>query len=87
LHCFGGVPQQLLFDNAKCILLERDALGESQPRWNTRLLDLARDYGFKPKACRPYRAQTKGKVKRFNGYLKQSFAPLVELPCSVLTQG
>jgi transposase len=34
LHYFGGVPQQLLFDNAKCILLERDAFGEGQHRWN-----------------------------------------------------
>jgi transposase len=73
LQYFGGVPQQLLFDNAKCIMIERDAFGEGQHRWNAGLLNLARDYGFKPKACRPYRAQTKGKVERFNGYLKQSF--------------
>ena len=26
-----------------------------------------------PKVCRPYRAQTKGKVERFNHYLKNSF--------------
>jgi transposase len=73
LHYFGGVPQQILFDNAKCIMIERDAFGEGQHRWNASLLNLARDYGFKPRACRPYRAQTKGKVERFNGYLKQSF--------------
>ncbi|SON51548.1 protein of unknown function [Vibrio tapetis subsp. tapetis] len=30
-------------------------------------------YGFKPKACRPYRAKIKGKVERFNSYLKSSF--------------
>ena len=30
-------------------------------------------YGFRLKACRPYRAQTKGKVERFNHYLKSSF--------------
>jgi len=36
-------------------------------------LQLAKDYGFKPRACRPYRAKTKGKVERFNGYLKRSF--------------
>lgn len=73
LQYFGGVPQQILFDNAKCIMIERDAFGEGQHRWNAGLLNLARDYGFKPRACRPYRAQTKGKVERFNGYLKQSF--------------
>ncbi|PPD47975.1 MAG: hypothetical protein CTY13_05140 [Methylobacter sp.] len=31
---------------------------------------MARDYGFKLHACRPYRAKTKGKVEHFNGYLK-----------------
>lgn len=73
LQYFGGVPNEILFDNAKCIMIERDAYGEGRHRWNAQLLQLAKDYGFKPRACRPYRAQTKGKVERFNGYLKRSF--------------
>jgi len=73
IHYFGGVPQEILFDNAKCIMLERDAFGDGQHRWNTRLLAMSRDYGFRCRACRPYRAKTKGKVERFNGYLKGSF--------------
>lgn len=70
---FGGVPCEVLFDNAKTIMIERDAYGEGQHRWNAQLLNLARDYGFLARACRPYRARTKGKVERFNGYLKHSF--------------
>ena len=73
LAYFGGAPREILFDNAKCIMIERDAFGEGQHRWNASLLDLSRDYGFRLRACRPYRAKTKGKVERFNGYLKQSF--------------
>jgi len=73
LNYFGGVPKEILFDNAKCIMTERDAFGEGQHRWNAKLLELAKDYGFVPKACRPYRAKTKGKVERFNRYLKESF--------------
>lgn len=73
LYYFGGVPKELLFDNAKCIMIERDAYGEGEHRWNAKLLEMARDYGFKLKACRPYRAKTKGKVERFSGYLKGSF--------------
>ena len=34
---------------------------------------MANYYGFRLRACRPYRAKTKGKVERFNGYLKNSF--------------
>jgi len=72
-HYFGGVPKEVLFDNAKCIMIERDAYGEGRHRWNAKLLQLSADYGFQLRACRPYRAKTKGKVERFNGYLKNSF--------------
>lgn len=70
---FGGVTHEVLFDNAKALMLERDAYGEGRHRWNPTLLELADHYGFTPRACRPYRARTKGKVERFNGYLKGSF--------------
>jgi transposase len=72
-HYFGGVPKEVLFDNAKCIMIERDAYGDGRHRWNAQLLQLSADYGFRLRACRPYRAKTKGKVERFNGYLKNSF--------------
>ena len=70
---FGGVTKQVLCDNAKTIIIERDAYDEGKHRWHPALLDLANAYGFQPKVCRPYRAQTKGKVERFNHYLKNSF--------------
>jgi len=73
LEYFGGVPKELLFDNAKCIMIQRNAYGEGDHQWNPALLDQAKSYGYIPKACRPYRAKTKGKVERFNSYLKQSF--------------
>jgi len=70
---FGGVTKQVLCDNAKTIIIERDAYDEGKHRWHPALLDLANTFGFQPKVCRPYRAQTKGKVERFNHYLKNSF--------------
>jgi transposase len=70
---FGGVTREVLFDNAKCIMLERDAFGDGQHRWNRKMLDMSKDYNFRLRVCRPYRAKTKGKVERFNGYLKGSF--------------
>jgi transposase len=72
-HYFGGVPRECLFDNTKAIIIERDTYGEGQHRWHPKLLDLSQDYGFSARVCRPYRAKTKGKVERFNGYLKGSF--------------
>lgn len=47
--------------------------GEGQHRFHTGFLDCAKHSGFVIKLCRPYRAKTKGKVERFNGYLRRSF--------------
>ena len=69
----GGVSRELLFDNANCLMRERDAYGEGRHRWNPALLEASKTDGFKLRACRPYRAQTRGKVERFTGYLKGSF--------------
>ena len=38
-----------------------------------RYLDFALYHGFTPAPCRPYRAQTKGKVERCIGYIRQNF--------------
>jgi transposase len=70
---FGGVPEHILFDNPRTVVIERDFYGEGQHRYNRELLVLADEFGFRPRLCRPYRAKTKGKVERFNGYLKGSF--------------
>lgn len=70
---FGGVPQHILLDNPKTVVIERDAYGPGAHRFNAKLLDLAGEYVFRPRLCRPYRARTKGKVERFNSYLKGSF--------------
>lgn len=75
---FGGIPQRVLYDNMKTVVLERDASGEGEHRFHAGFLDYARHCGFVIKLCRPYRARTKGKVERFNGYLRRSFyVPLV----------
>ena len=41
--------------------------------YNRALIDFARHYGFQPKACRPYRAKTKGKVERPFRYIREDF--------------
>lgn len=70
---FGGIPRRALYDNMKTVVLERDARGEGEHRFHAGFLDYARHCGFVIKLCRPYRAKTKGKVERFNGYLRRSF--------------
>jgi len=69
----NGVPHEILYDNMKTVVIERDAFGEGQHRFHKKLWDFAKHYGFRPRLCRPYRAKTKGKVERFIGYLRYSF--------------
>ncbi len=70
---FGGVAREVLYDNMKTVVVERNAYGEGRHRFHPGLWDIARHFGFVPRLCRPYRAKTKGKVKRFNRYLRYSF--------------
>jgi hypothetical protein len=70
LH-FGGVPAEILFDNARALVEHHDALTR-EVRFNARLHAFARYWSFTPRACAPYRARTKGKDERGVGYVKRN---------------
>ena len=59
---FGGLTEELLYDHPKTVVLKRDWEGRAI-KWHPQFWDFARYYGFTPRLCRPYRAQTKGKVE------------------------
>jgi transposase len=67
---FGGAVREVWVDNQKSAVLKHVP---GSVRFNPRFWQLARHYGFRPKACRPYRARTKGKVERMVGYVKHHF--------------
>jgi transposase len=71
LEYFGGVTKEVLVDNQKSAVLR--ASNHGKPVFNERFLDLANLYGFTARACRPYRARTKGKDERMVGYIKHNF--------------
>jgi transposase len=52
---FGGVPTEILFDNARALVEHHDA-ATREVRFNARLHAFARYWGFSPRACVPYRA-------------------------------
>lgn len=70
-EAFGGVPRQILYDRMKTAVIGEDADG--QVVYNRTLGELAHHYGFLPKACRPYRPETKGKVERPFRYIREDF--------------
>ena len=70
-EAIGGVPIEILYDRMKTAVTGED--GEGHIVYNRSLLALARHYGFHPRACRPYRAKTKGKVERPFSYIRKDF--------------
>jgi transposase len=69
---FGGVPGEILYDRMKTAVLgEPD---QNQPIvYNAKLLSCGAHYGFVPRACQPYRPQTKGKIERPYRYIRADF--------------
>jgi transposase len=65
----GGVAATCLYDNMKVVVSGYDG---DEPVYNPRFLAFAAHYGFRPVACRPRRAQTKGKVERPFSYVETS---------------
>src|ERR1019366_544740 len=70
---FGGVPWEILFDQMKSVVVADHRPGGGRLLENPEFLRFAAHWGFRIRACRPYRAQTKGKVERPVGYLRTSF--------------
>jgi len=69
---FGGVPEKVLTDNMKTVVIGREC---SKPIWSAAFEDFSVDMGFIPKVCMPRHPQTKGKVERLVGYVKDNFIP------------
>ncbi|HEV7326660.1 MAG TPA: IS21 family transposase [Bosea sp. (in: a-proteobacteria)] len=64
---FGGIPREVLLDNARALALHHDPSSREvvlQPRLHA----FAKRWGFRIRACAPYRARTKGKDERGNSY-------------------
>ncbi|HVW11732.1 MAG TPA: IS21 family transposase [Bryobacteraceae bacterium] len=68
---WGAVPEEILYDRMRTIWTGTDERGEIV--WNAVFLDFARYWGFTPRLCRPYRAQTKGKVESGVKYVRRNF--------------
>ena len=68
---FGGVPQELLLDNARALVTEHN-VQTREVKFNDRFHAFCRYWGVAPRACAPHRARTKGKDERGVGYVKRN---------------
>jgi hypothetical protein len=69
----GGVPREILFDQLKAVIVEDQRGAGGQLLENAEFLRFAAHWGFRIRGCRPYRAQTKGKVERPIRYVRSNF--------------
>ena len=72
-HFFQGVPSELLFDQMKAVIIEDGRETGGRLVENPEFIRFGAHWGFRIRACRPYRAQTKGKVERPVRYLRNNF--------------
>lgn len=68
---FGGVPEEVLMDNPRALVVRHDAASR-QVQFNDKLIAFAKHWCFRPRACAPYRARTKGKTESGVGYVKKN---------------
>ena len=70
---FGGVTEHVLFDQLKSVIIDDQRPDGGRLLANPEFLRFAAHWNFQVRACRPYRAQTKGKVERPIHYLRRNF--------------
>lgn len=68
---FGGHTREHLYDRPRTVCRPT----ESGTVWNPTFRAFADFWGFEPRLCRPYRAQTKGKVESGIKYFRRNFLP------------
>lgn len=69
---FGGHTREHLYDRPRTVC---HGTAEGKLVWNPTFKAFADYWGFEPRVCHPYRAQTKGKVESGVKYFRRNFLP------------
>lgn len=69
---FGGHTREHLYDRPRTVCYADET---GRRLWNPTFKAFADYWGFEPRVCRPYRAQTKGKVESGVKYVTRNFLP------------
>jgi transposase len=71
--CWGGVPWELVFDQMRSVIINDERMRGGALVENAEFVRFANHWHFRTRACRPYRAKTKGKVERPIRYVRENF--------------
>jgi transposase len=83
---FGGVAAELLFDQLKAVILDDQRPDGGRVLENPEFLRFAAHWGFRIRACRPYRAKTRARSSGPFATCARAFctaAPLPAMPTSM----
>lgn len=69
---FGGRCAELLYERMRTVVL---GTAQGKPRWHPTFEAFARHWGFEPRLCKSYQAQTKGKVESGVTSVNRNFLP------------
>jgi transposase len=69
---FGGRTREHLYDRPRTVC---HGTRDGKRIWNPTFKAFADYWGFEPRVCKPYRAQTKGKVESGVKYFRRNFLP------------
>lgn len=75
IHAFEllGIPQKILYDNMKTVVLKRDRKNNLEPKYNPNFQAFAKHYGFDIALAHPYWPQDKGKVEAVIKLIRYDF--------------
>ncbi len=77
IHAFEqlGIPKTIVYDNMKTVVLDREKVPNKEDKifLHPGFFDFSRFYCFMVKPHAPYYPQTKGKIERGVGYIKNHF--------------
>jgi transposase len=82
---FGGVTRTVLGDNASALVIARDRAAQTVT-FHPTYLAFVRDHGAEPRACKPYRARTKGKTESGVKYVKRNAIAGLEFETFVMLE-
>jgi len=69
--CYMGVPQRILTDNMKSVVIKRD--DDGKPVWQKDYAEFMNTVGFETTLCKPRHPFTKGAVERLVRFVKENF--------------
>ena len=79
-YFFGGIPREVLYDNMRTVVTDRDRYGPGLHRYNRTFLDFAHHHGFVPRLVPAVSRQDQGQGRTLHPLLASELLPSAREP-------